>query len=228
MKAGKSTDQTFVPIRSGYSCFFETVFITCNKMQLMQRLFMMLILFSIASCTEKEISMPPPPPEPEMKYTDLQNKEVRSGKSQLLDLDGNGSVDFAFFVIHIGDPLFQQDKVRFLAGSNVQCNLLVGGDNNSPVLTKGSIISLNNMPPFEWYEVSEVFLAEKIIGMNAPPFWQGPWKDVSHKYLAIQIVKNNQRYNGWIELSFDTVTEKLYLHKAAISKEAEKEVKAGM
>jgi hypothetical protein len=193
----------------------------------MQRLFILLALF-IVSCTEKEVSMPPPPTDPEMDYTDLQNKEVRAGKSQLLDLDENNSIDFAFYTMHIGDPVGQQDKIRFLAGSNVQCNLLVGGDNNSPVLAKGNTISLNNMPPYEWFEVSEVFLAEKIIGMNAPPFWQGPWKDVSHKYLAIQIVKNNQRYNGWIELSFDTVAEKLYLHKAAISKEAEKEVKAGM
>ncbi len=193
----------------------------------MQRVFFMLALCSIMSCSEKEVSFPPPT-DPEMKYIDLQNKVVKAGKSQLLDLDENNSIDFALYTMHIGDPVGQQDKIRFLAGSNVQCNLLVGGDNNSPALTKGNTIAINNMPPFEWYEVSEVFLAEKIIGMNAPPFWQGPWKDESHKYLAIQIVKNNQRYNGWIELSFDTATDTLYLHKAAISTEAEKEVKAGM
>ncbi|HEX7844899.1 MAG TPA: hypothetical protein VF476_03800, partial [Chitinophagaceae bacterium] len=76
--------------------------------------------------------------------------------------------------------------------------------------------------------VSEVFLGEKIIGVNQPVYWQGPWKDVSHKFLAVQIVKNDLKYNGWIELTFDTANERLILHRAAISTEAGKEVKAGL
>ncbi|MBO9564747.1 MAG: hypothetical protein J7621_18355, partial [Niastella sp.] len=59
------------------------------------------------------------------------------------------------------------------------------------------------------------------------PYWEGAWKQVHHQYLAIQIVKDNKRYNGWVEVSFDTAGEKLVLHKAAISKEAEKAVIAG-
>jgi hypothetical protein len=39
---------------------------------------------------------------------------------------------------------------------------------------------------------------------------------------------NKQRFNGWIELSFDTNGEKIILHKAAISKMPEKYVIAGI
>ncbi len=193
----------------------------------MSKLFVLCVLLSIASCSEKDVAAPPPPTHPNMKYTDLQGREVKHGKSQAIDVDGNGTIDFAFYVIYLGDPVFQQDKVRFLAGSNIACNLLVDDNNNSPIFGTGETIKLGNTPPYEWFEISEVFLGEKIITDNLPPFWQGPWKDVSHKFIATQVVKNGQRFNGWIEISFDTTAEKLVLHRSAVSIDAEKEVKAG-
>ena len=48
-----------------------------------------------------------------------------------------------------------------------------------------------------------------------------------HKYLPVQLNKNNKLYNGWIELSFDSAASKLVLHKAAFSAEENKDVKAG-
>ena len=44
--------------------------------------------------------------------------------------------------------------------------------------------------------------------------------------LPACINKDEKPYHGWIEISFDTVAEKLILHKAAISTEANKTVKA--
>lgn len=193
----------------------------------MNKLTVLCALFAIASCSEKDVVTPPPTNHPKMKYTDLQDREVKYGKNQGIDVDGNGTIDFAFYVIYIGDPLLQQDKVRFLAGSNIACNLLVDPNNNSPVMAPGEIIRLGNTPPYEWFEVSEIFLGERILTDNLPPFWQGPWKDVSHKFIAIQLVKDGARFNGWIEISFNTVSEKLVIHRAAISNEAEREVKAG-
>jgi len=45
--------------------------------------------------------------------------------------------------------------------------------------------------------------------------------------LPIQIERNGRLYNGWIELSFSTANEKLILHKAAISVEEGRTVRAG-
>ena len=59
-------------------------------------------------------------------------------------------------------------------------------------------------------------------------YWEGKWKTRSHKYLPLQIQKNGKRYNGWVELSCDTGSQKTILHKAAISKKEESAVRAGV
>jgi len=46
-------------------------------------------------------------------------------------------------------------------------------------------------------------------------------------FLPYQVVENNKLYNGWIELTVNTAGEKVVVHKAAISKEPDKIVKAG-
>jgi len=46
--------------------------------------------------------------------------------------------------------------------------------------------------------------------------------------LPVQVLVNNQRFNGWVELSFDMSAEKIILHKAAISKLPERGVIAGV
>ncbi|HEX7846378.1 MAG TPA: hypothetical protein VF476_11315, partial [Chitinophagaceae bacterium] len=119
----------------------------------MQKNLILIVLLAIASCSEKS-DVIPPPVLPGMQYTDLKEKEVKRGKSQGIDIDKNGSIDFGFMVYHIGDPLSMQDKIRFNAGSNVACNLLVDPNNNSPVLSQNSIISYDNTPPYDWFEVS--------------------------------------------------------------------------
>jgi hypothetical protein len=80
---------------------------------------------------------------------------------------------------------------------------------------------------YNWFNASSVMLAEKIIEEAGPDHWEGNWKNASHKYLAIQLRKDDLRYNGWVELSFKTDTEELTLHRAAITTEPGKTITAG-
>jgi hypothetical protein len=201
------------------------------KLRCMNRLYVLLVAVALFSCSKKDVVQPDPVPDPNhpnMQYTDLQNAEVKRGKTQSLDIDGDGTKDFAFGVYLVGDAINKEDKIRFAAFSSLAKNLFVDGNNLSPVLSKGQVIPLNGQSPYEWYEISEVLLIEKIIGMVKPPYWQGPWDNMKNKYFSLQVKKNGMRYNGWIELSFDKQDEKIVLHRAAICKEAEKEVKAGL
>lgn len=188
------------------------------------------ILFLISCSKDDHIQLPAPaePILPEMQYLDLQDRQVSFSTGQTIDIDGDGQNDFLFSTRVIGDPIEEVDKYRFSMYSGIYSKLLVSGNNGSPVLTKGEKISKDNRLPYEWYIISEVELAEKIISKDAPPFWRGEWKDASHRYIAVQLIRNEQLYNGWIELSIDVIKDKLILHRGAISKEADKMVKAGI
>jgi hypothetical protein len=195
----------------------------------MNKLYLLLFVMVVAAgCHDKEELSPPViDPAPAMKYTELNNREVKFRQAQLIDMDNDNKVDFVFYVLPIGDPIFKQDKNRFLLGSLEHSFLYVSEKNHSPVLNKGAVISSSNQLPYEWFEVAEVFLGEKITENDNSFHWEGPWKNVNNKYISVQVKKNDQRYNGWVEFSFDTAGEKIILHKAGISLEAGKEVKAG-
>ena len=104
----------------------------------------------------------------------------------------------------------------------------MNSNENAPVLQKGELVPLENFGGYNWYEVSQIELAQKVTGMTGEPFWEGLWKSSNHDYLPVQILVNNQRFNGWVELSFDINSEKIILHKAAISKLPERFVIAGI
>jgi len=186
---------------------------------------LILCFILIASCNKKENDVLP---IPKMKYLDLHQSEVKTGVTQRIDVDEDGTIDFSFKTLLIGDPILKQDRHAFLVGSTIE-NYLLAIDNSETGkrLEKGDLIGL--MPPsgYEWFQIALVVMTEKIIPESNPSYWRGEWKDASHHYLPIQVRRNGLRYNGWIETSMDTNGERMILHKAAISTEPHKDVKAG-
>ncbi|MGZ3937625.1 MAG: hypothetical protein ACXVLT_02855 [Flavisolibacter sp.] len=195
----------------------------------MKKYLLLAIVTIVVACGKEKPPVPTVPPDssdPVMTYRDLQNKEVKYGQLQEIDVDGDGSKDIRFNVLLVGDPVLQRDRVQFYANSGIKRNLLNNSVDESPMLNKGDSISKKH-PGYDWWEISAIVLAEKIIDNNGS-YWQGLWKNADHKYLPIQFEKNSKLYHGWVELSFNTTEEKLILHKAAISTEAEKRVRAGI
>jgi hypothetical protein len=180
----------------------------------------------IACGKEKPLTEAPVSSHPLMAYKNLQNQEVKYGQSRYVDIDSDGTNDFLFNVELIGDPILQRDRIQFYANSGIKRNLLNNDLDESPMLNKGDSISKNHVG-YNWWQISSIVLAEKIITYNGDS-WQGLWKNADHKYLPIQVEKTGKLYHGWIELSFNTVEEKLILHNAAISTEEEKGIKAGI
>jgi hypothetical protein len=172
------------------------------------------------------VTLDPGPLHPVMIYKDLQNKEVKFNHYEYVDVDNDGLSDFRFDVVLIGDPVLQRDRLQFYANSGIRRNLLNNQADESPMLNKGDSIS-KIYKGYTWWEVSFIVLAEKIIDNNGS-HWDGLWKNADHKYLPIQVEKNQKLYHGWVELSFNAAEEKLILHKSAISTEADKTVKAGL
>ncbi|MGC4103774.1 hypothetical protein [Ferruginibacter sp.] len=202
------------------------------KMQFNKRrlsFFAGIIVLALVSCKkEKQPMATPDIPNTVMEYFDLNNQEIKAGAPGFsIDVDHDNRNDLAFSTQLVGDPINQVDKLQFLAGSNIKVNFAVNSNEAVPVMEAGDLIPLQNFDGYEWFELSSIVLVQKISSLTQPAFWEGHWKNASHRYLPYQVVKGDKLYNGWVELSVDTINEKLLLHRAAISKEAGKAVKAG-
>ena len=182
-----------------------------------------LITLAAVACMKRSIDEQS---HPNMQYTYLHDLEIKAGTFYHLDIDGNGSPDFSVHTQLVGDPILQRDRLQFLVGSKIKTNLLNNDQDESPRMNKGDRIGPKH-DGFNWFEISSIVLAEKLIPVNETPHWDGIWKRASHHFLPVQVIKEGKVYHGWIEISFDITNEKLILHKAAISTETDKEIKAG-
>lgn len=163
-----------------------------------------------------------------MEYIDLNNKEIKANTPAFsMDINQDGRADLAFSTLLVGDHLNQVDKLQFLIASNIGVNLPVNAREEIPVLKKGESIVANDFNGYKWFELASIVLIQKVISFTLPPVWEGHWKNAVRNYLPFQIMENEKRYNGWAEVSIDIVGEKIILHKAAMSKEANRIVKAG-
>ena len=188
---------------------------------------MVAILFT--SCKKDEVRpVPPAPPSAGVDYISLGEKEVLYGESPtVIDIDQDNVNDLIFSVWLVGDPIQQQDKRQFRIGSGINTSLAVNSNEQVPVMMKGANIPLSNFDGYSWFKVSSVILVQRIENINGDISWNGNWQGATKKYLSFQLIKNNQRFGGWVELSVDVVNEKLILHRLAISKEGEREINAG-
>ncbi len=195
----------------------------------LQLLFAVLIATGIVSCKkDKHLIVQPAPQHPEMEYFDLAGREIKpNAAGYAIDLNHDGRMDLHFSTRLVGDPVEQVDKRQFLVTSNIACNLPVNSAEEIPVMNSGDSIVTGNFNGFQWFELSAIVLVQKVISGTSPDRWEGHWKNAVHKYLPCQVAVNDQRYNGWVELTVDTARERIILHRAALSKEANKTVRAG-
>lgn len=186
-----------------------------------------------ASCKKEPAPVQPQPlpqPQPvvEMVYTNLNSREVKYRQGSVaLDVNKDNKADLIFGVQLVGDPINKVDKHQYIVSSGIYTALPVNVNEQILPLNTKDIIPLSNFSNNNWYVASEIVLMERNDFANGSVVWRGNWLDLEKKYLPFQFLQNNQRYNGWIELTADKTAERLVLHRMAISKESEKEVKAG-
>jgi hypothetical protein len=193
----------------------------------LQTLCCIVVMLTLVSC-KKETKDTPAVPRPEMEYFNLNNREIKANTPGFfMDVNHDSRPDLAFTTLLVGDPVYQVDKLQFLITSNIKINLPVNDNEEVPVMKNGQSIVPEDFNGYHWFELSSILLVQKIISFTAPDVWEGHWKNAVHNYLPYQVNENGKRYNGWVELSVDIAGEKIVLHKAAISKEPDRIVKAG-
>jgi hypothetical protein len=183
---------------------------------------MVLVISCTKTCPEEAF-----PATPRMMYSNYNDTAVRFQRSASFDLDSNGQKDIFFTTQLVGDPVHQQDKWQWLVNSSFYTSLAVNEQENIRIMNTGEEIVSANKDGYNWYNASSILLAQKIISATGPPFWDGLWKDATHRYLAVQVKRDAFLYNGWIEISFDSTNERVIVHRAGICKEAGKSIRAG-
>jgi len=195
-----------------------------KKIVLMQYIFLLLLF----SCSRTEEVIPEPEKEIRMEYFNLENKEIKYGyPSSSIDLNHDGKYDIRFETLLVGDPIEQVDKVQFLISTSIGVCLPVNINESIPFMNIGDSIPLDDFNGYMWFELSSILLVQKVISFNLPDKWEGTWREANHKFIPFQVKTADKRYNGWVEISADILNEKLILHKAAISTNANKTVCAG-
>lgn len=185
-----------------------------------------ILVLSLSACNKpRELDRTPPPPVG-MHYINLRDMEIPFNSSKAVDLNGDLQADYNFKVFYTGDAAFQKDNFFFQVDPKQQNLLLNNGQDDSPMVNSSESIG-GQYTGFGWLSQTQVTLAQKSVYSNGNITWQGLWKHASHKFVAVQLRKNNQSYFGWVELSLDGGSNRLVLHKAGVSLQPNKEVKAG-
>ena len=184
------------------------------------------------SCKKTGVENPPLPnplPIVEMNYIDLKNREITgTGAPLVVDINNDGSYDLIFSVMLVGDPINKIDKTQFNVISSLYTFLPVNANEQVPAMTKSEDIPIDDFAGNNWYNASGITLIEKNEFATGTIVWRGNWLRLSKRYLPIQVMKNERRYNGWVEISADDLNERLVIHRAAIGKKPETKVKAGL
>ncbi|GAB4092440.1 hypothetical protein [Flaviaesturariibacter terrae] len=183
----------------------------------MKKLLLPLLLL-LAACRKNPAPAPPPAGNvtlPAMRVIDLHNAPVRYRQVHTVDLDGDGAHDLVFKCQLVGSPSQQADRYQFCVQSSIRRNLLVNDRDETPPFTEGASIGIGH-PGFNWWEVSHSVLAEKIVSDNETR-WDGLWKTAQHRFLAVQVQRGADRYNGFVEISMDQAGNTLLLHRAALN-----------
>jgi len=187
------------------------------------------LIFLFSSCQKEESGTGPViPPPVETIQIDLEQKEIKYGAAPvLLDFDNDGTRDFIFNVVLVGDPAMGVVKRKFMAGSGVNSLFAMNVNQEVPCMSKGESIPLDNFNGYEWNLVLSALLVERWEDIPGNITWHGNWKNAVKKYLPFQMKINNKKHNGWVELSIDIANQKVILHKAAYSKKPETAIKTG-
>lgn len=192
--------------------------------------FLIILILSVlifAGCSKTEDRSVEEMSQVKMKYKCLGNLQIPFQKTFSYDLDDDGKKDLFITSQLIGKPSEQSDyqSYYFMGGSSTYSPIDV--EDQTPVLNAGDIIGEDMNLNHEWYNVPQVCIAEKIIPISGNDYWQGKWKNVSHKYLAFALKKDGKYTYGWLELSFSKNLGTVILHCIGFAEESGKNVIAG-
>jgi hypothetical protein len=195
------------------------------------KLILLISIGVIISCQKKNTVEEPP--HPVMRYQDFQDQTISLSDPPLfIDIDNNGADNLILSVNVSFNPSTGVTEKRAdiicIAGTYIP----IMSGTQAPILNYGDKISINEFAGYSWYNAWRAILASKQLSPQ-PGDWIGNWNNKTHKYIPFLLDPSGIVRYGWIELSFDSATEKITVHKtgivfpSGIVTEYKKPIKAG-
>lgn len=184
------------------------------------------IIVLLAGCKKDSAHQPE---EGGLKLIELNNKQVLPGEYFYLDLDSNAVSDFVFGQSEYFSVIEQAFKLDFHINSYKHSFVLSPLTDFLPPLAPGVRISNKTSADLEWCNISQLNLVTKTtVPATGVSGWVGSWINQSNQYIPVKIFStDNKTYLGWIEVSMNIETEIITVHRAALSRAPERDVKMG-
>ncbi|GAB6283797.1 MAG: hypothetical protein STSR0008_26380 [Ignavibacterium sp.] len=129
------------------------------------------------------------------------NKKYYSGENPI-DLNSDGQNDVRWELRYIGNKT--TTDAMFTVWPINGSELLYSSQYGNPLFVKGDTIKFNVIQPLHWYSLP-LDLASKRTNTGQ---WQGNWTGKT-SYMAIKISFNNNFHCGWVNVTMDTINEKI-------------------
>lgn len=188
-------------------------------------IFLLITIAILGQSCEKAPVIEEPGPDFFMQYTMLQDKEVKANQTQGIDIDADGNNDLVFEVVENSDESGR--SIRFNVSAFNEYSLLINdikekGCGITPALKQGDAIDIYGGNDYQWKKPKTALLSETINTFKQT-ICKGNWKNAKYKYLPIQRLHEGYK-NGWVEISIDETNGKIILHRAAVSKFANRHI----
>jgi hypothetical protein len=130
---------------------------------------------------------------------------------QSIDLNDDGKDDVRWELRYIGNEITTDAMFTVLPRNG--SFLLYQSNYGNPLFEKGDTIRFSAIPPFYWSPYQSDLAANR----TNTGQWYGNWVDKT-AYMAIKISINDALYCGWVNITMDTLNQKIIFNYSDYSK----------
>jgi hypothetical protein len=203
-----------------------------RNFHLLTEAFVLLAMLGLGACENGEDAQPVPTPEKIFYSTDGRRVFVGDLDPIALDLTRDGTVDYTIFAVLTADA---SGDHLYVGINPIGANLIKSGlPDDSHFMNMGFLEKEDHESTINselaggqiWTSEHNMLVLRHTYA-NATKAYEGNWQNESEAIVAIQYVRNQVHYYGWLKLQFDKATEYITLIDYAFNQGAGKSIKSG-
>jgi hypothetical protein len=163
-----------------------------------------------------------------LEFEDTDATEVNADEYPLIDLDGDGTTDFALKLPPArGHENAAGQKAKVVPKRS---NEIIQKKNGFVAsFDRGELIGVTLPDTLEW--VSEAPYLFQVTYFSYPDSnfvkWRGPWPSERDQYLGLKLIRGEEAYYGWAHVHVDTSSENVTVRDRGYNTDPGQPIRAG-